>query len=89
MRRDRYLEFRDLAGKTVRMRTTEGEDLRAVVNLSSPFDRDLTYRPLGTNQPERYAGDPPGAWSVIPWDYIDTIEEVLDPAPSAGQKTET
>lgn len=41
--------------------------LRARVNLSSGFDNDLTYRSLETNQPERYAGDPPGAWSVIQW----------------------
>lgn len=47
--------------------TTEAEVLRARVNLSSGFDNDLTYRSLETNQPERYAGDPPGAWSVIQW----------------------
>ncbi|HEY8056526.1 MAG TPA: hypothetical protein VIE13_11515 [Terriglobales bacterium] len=65
-------------GKTVIIRSTEGEVIKAKVTfVSKPF-RDITFDLLETNQPERYASDAKKTAYVIPWEYISDIKVVLE-----------
>lgn len=74
MRAYDYASLRGFEGTRVKLVTTEGEIATAVVHTVFQEEGDLSYEVVGTNQPQRYSHDKPGALSVIPWEYIAEIQ---------------